>query len=236
MRAATTAPNAAVIPSSCRPKIGDNGYEACDDGNQEKLTPCRTDCTRHRGRGVRRTDREAGRLAMRPYDDGNAVQTDACRQQLPFRRCGDEQTKLAWKPAMTGHQRNRHVPQQLWLASCGDGVRRDDLPAIILAMKPVTTGTSRSATVATAVSPRELWEQQVDEGEQCDDGNAIEGDVATLAASELCGNGQVDPGEACDDGNESNTSACRSNCVAARCGDNIHWDVPRAGRRGLRDV
>ena len=35
----------------------------------------------------------------------------------------------------------------------------------------------------------------------------------------VCGDGTQDPGEECDDGNASDTDACTSGCVSARCGD-----------------
>src|SRR5215471_4215972 len=36
-----------------------------------------------------------------------------------------------------------------------------------------------------------------------------------------CGNGRLDDGELCDDGNLSDTDACTSACLPARCGDNV---------------
>jgi cysteine-rich repeat protein len=57
----------------------------------------------------------------------------------------------------------------------------------------------------------------VDEGEQCDDGNAAAGDGCSSACrAEVeplkCGNGVQEAGEACDDGNGRNGDGCESTC------------------------
>src|SRR5688572_27098565 len=57
----------------------------------------------------------------------------------------------------------------------------------------------------------------VDEGEQCDDGNAAAGDGCSSACrAEVeplkCGNGVQEAGEACDDGNTRNGDGCESTC------------------------
>ncbi|MCA9687107.1 MAG: hypothetical protein KC457_33385, partial [Myxococcales bacterium] len=35
----------------------------------------------------------------------------------------------------------------------------------------------------------------------------------------FCGDGNVDPGEDCDDGNDVDGDACTNDCIAAACGD-----------------
>jgi cysteine-rich repeat protein len=61
-----------------------------------------------------------------------------------------------------------------------------------------------------------------DGGEQCDDGNTINGDGCdnncTISA---CGNGVVTTGEACDDGNAINGDGCDENCTLSACGNGI---------------
>jgi cysteine-rich repeat protein len=60
----------------------------------------------------------------------------------------------------------------------------------------------------------------VDPGEQCDDGNTINGDACdTNCTAPRCGNSVVDPGEQCDDGNTTNGDSCDTNCTAPRCGN-----------------
>jgi cysteine-rich repeat protein len=59
-------------------------------------------------------------------------------------------------------------------------------------------------------------------GEQCDDGNTINGDKcsSTCQIEPWCGDGNLDAGEACDDGNNTNGDGCSSACtVEASCGD-----------------
>jgi cysteine-rich repeat protein len=62
----------------------------------------------------------------------------------------------------------------------------------------------------------------VDPGEQCDDGNLVNGDGCeancTLPA---CGNDVLDPGEQCDDGNLVNGDGCEANCTLPTCGNGI---------------
>jgi len=50
-------------------------------------------------------------------------------------------------------------------------------------------------------------------GEECDDGNLIDGDGCTSKCkNQVCGNGVVEPGEECDDGNLINNDGCSSTC------------------------
>ncbi|WP_434419001.1 DUF4215 domain-containing protein [Nannocystis pusilla] len=62
-------------------------------------------------------------------------------------------------------------------------------------------------------------------GEQCDDGNAVDGDGCEADCAftpvELCGNGMLDDGEECDDGNDDDSDACRDTCKHAVCGDGV---------------
>ena len=49
--------------------------------------------------------------------------------------------------------------------------------------------------------------------EQCDDGNAVEGDgCSTTCQFNFCGNGTVEPGEQCDDGNVTSGDGCSFLC------------------------
>ncbi len=70
----------------------------------------------------------------------------------------------------------------------------------------------------------------LDPGEQCDDGNLVDGDGCdsncTLTA---CGNGVVTAGEVCDDGNVVDGDGCDSNCTATACGNGVV-----TARRGVR--
>ena len=77
----------------------------------------------------------------------------------------------------------------------------------------------------------------VEIGEQCDDGNSVNGDGCTNSCtiqsgficygtpsictpSAVCGNGIVEPGEVCDDGNLINNDRCDNTCTRiAACGN-----------------
>ncbi len=56
----------------------------------------------------------------------------------------------------------------------------------------------------------------LDMGEQCDDGNTVDGDgcEADCTATRRCGNGIKDTGEACDDGNQTPGDGCENDCTA----------------------
>jgi cysteine-rich repeat protein len=59
-------------------------------------------------------------------------------------------------------------------------------------------------------------------GEQCDDGNAVEGDGCDSNCTRSgCGNGVLDPGETCDDGNLVDGDHCDSNCTPSTCGNGV---------------
>ena len=70
----------------------------------------------------------------------------------------------------------------------------------------------------------------VDPGEQCDDGNTVNGDGCSSSCTieQLCGNGQLNPGEQCDDGNTVNGDGCSSSCVIepfGGCGGTVSHDL-----------
>jgi cysteine-rich repeat protein len=65
------------------------------------------------------------------------------------------------------------------------------------------------------------------EGEECDDGNLVDGDGCDsdcTVTSGACGNGVIDPGEECDDGplnSDLLPDHCRTDCTAPSCGDGV---------------
>jgi cysteine-rich repeat protein len=56
----------------------------------------------------------------------------------------------------------------------------------------------------------------LESGEQCDDGNTVDGDgcSATCMVEAMCGNGTLEPGERCDDGNTVGGDGCSATCTA----------------------
>lgn len=85
----------------------------------------------------------------------------------------------------------------------------------------LTTGSlTTGGTADTTGGPAECGNGVVEVGEECDDGNLVDGDGCEsncLAGAALCGNGMIDPGETCDDGNKNPDDGCASNCVT-ECG------------------
>ncbi|HEY8378931.1 MAG TPA: DUF4215 domain-containing protein [Nannocystis sp.] len=83
---------------------------------------------------------------------------------------------------------------------------------------PTTGGTTDATTDATGV----CGDGVVDPGEECDDGNDVDGDACTNACTNaVCGDGIVGPGEMCDDGNMNDEDDCTNACAPASCGDGI---------------
>jgi cysteine-rich repeat protein len=79
-------------------------------------------------------------------------------------------------------------------------------------------------------SPARCGNDIVEPGEQCDDGNAADGDGCSASCrietpSPVCGNGIVETGEQCDDGNTANDDGCSSICLLEAllpdCGDDF---------------
>ncbi len=75
----------------------------------------------------------------------------------------------------------------------------------------------------TEACARVCGNSNVEEGEQCDDGNFTDTDACTTSCqNNVCGDGALYRGrETCDDGNRIDTDACTNACATARCGDRI---------------
>jgi cysteine-rich repeat protein len=65
-----------------------------------------------------------------------------------------------------------------------------------------------------------------DEGEECDDGNDVDGDSCTNACTvATCGDGITETAaEQCDDGNNIDSDDCTNACEPVRCGDGVLAD------------
>jgi cysteine-rich repeat protein len=62
----------------------------------------------------------------------------------------------------------------------------------------------------------------INPGEQCDDGNKVNGDGCDNNCTfTSCGNGMLTTGEVCDDGNLMSGDGCDSNCKPTGCGNGI---------------
>lgn len=127
---------------------------------------------------------------------------------------------------------------------------------------PTTTGVSATTNVSTTTndSATTVVDTTVDDssssddsseavcgngtietGENCDDGNASDGDGCSAAClidegwycdgavpsvcTTICGDSIIGaPAESCEDGNDVNTDDCTNECQVAVCGDGILWD------------
>ncbi|MBI3782908.1 MAG: hypothetical protein HY270_05855, partial [Deltaproteobacteria bacterium] len=62
----------------------------------------------------------------------------------------------------------------------------------------------------------------LDAGEQCDDGNLVNGDGCNIACGlEGCRDGYVEGSEQCDDGNAIDADTCKNDCALNVCGDGV---------------
>ena len=101
--------------------------------------------------------------------------------------------------------------------------------AVVAAAAVLQPPSSAPAVAATAA----CGNSKVEAGEQCDDGNALDGDGCSAAcrvelprpprpsqsqwqsppAAAVCGNGKVEAGEQCDDGNAADGDGCSATCM-----------------------
>jgi cysteine-rich repeat protein len=103
------------------------------------------------------------------------------------------------------------------------------------AFNEVSSDTTRSGTVEIALDEVPVIVEEIemindpfcgdgnlDEGEQCDDGNNLNGDgcSAVCTVEPFCGDGNLDEGEQCDDGNNVDGDGCSAVCtVEPFCGN-----------------
>ena len=218
--------------ASCGDTFVRGGVEECDPGTANQTAACNFDCTvAECGDGILNTDFDpdgAGPLTGEQCDDGNGVagdgctgcklddcgdgvidaddgevcddgdadNTDACLDSCVAASCGDTFVQAGVEdcdPGAAGFTASCNFDCSF--ASCGDGIVNP-----LVDRDPGTAG----------VQP-----------EQCDDGNAVDGDGCTACKLDNCGDGVVDSddGEVCDDADTDNTDGCLNSCVPASCGD-----------------
>src|SRR5262249_48335918 len=86
---------------------------------------------------------------------------------------------------------------------------------------PGTAPNGTSGYVTLLPPPFTCGHGVLEPGEQCDDGNAIDGDGCDSNCTPTgCGNGVVTAGEICDDGNTTSGDGCSADC-GALCGNGI---------------
>ncbi len=88
--------------------------------------------------------------------------------------------------------------------------------ALVVLVSAVAFGASSRASVGVC------GDGAVEGGEQCDDGNLVNGDGCSAKCTiERCGNSIIDPGEQCDEGagNGAPGNRCSEQCAIRFCGD-----------------
>jgi cysteine-rich repeat protein len=155
-------------------------------------------------------------------DDGNRIDTDACRNNCMPAVCGDGVVETGVEECDDGNTINTDsCTNQCKKARCGDG--------FVQAGEECDTGaTDNSGACLSTCKLARCGDGFVETGvETCDDGNTINNDgCSNTCHSATCGDGIVQAGEQCDDGNTSNTDNCLNDCTMARCGDGfVHAGV-----------
>jgi cysteine-rich repeat protein len=108
----------------------------------------------------------------------------------------------------------------LALAACAKNVAGRECSTGIVCEPPL-----KCAAVQKVCIANDCGNGMVDPGEQCDDGNVIDGDgCSSTCQIEGCGNGVLDPGEVCDLGqaNNGHCMGCSADCKSnEQCGNGI---------------
>lgn len=149
-------------------------------------------------------------------DDGNVIDTDACRASCVRAFCGDGVTWTGVEACDDGPLGSASCTPMCGPTSCGDGRLQgaegcddgntDDGDDCLASCLRARCGDGR------------VWRGV----EACDDANEDRSDECVGCQRARCGDGAVHLGvEACDDGNADETDACLPSCVSARCGDGL---------------
>jgi cysteine-rich repeat protein len=225
--------------ATCEIQVCGNGAlepsEECDDGNTENGDGCSEECT------VTTCGNDVVELGEQ-CDDGNDVGGDGCASDCTFEGCtltgtwdgAPADLEIRWHLAEDGANnvtgvRILSVSPQSPIATGGS---RTDSSVTLDLMPFVLTGTMTNCDTIlfgppftftmTRLSSSLCGDGIVDPGEECDDGNFLDGDVCNAFCSlPDCGDGLVNQGEECDDGNHINGDTCDNNCTVPDCGNGI---------------
>ncbi|MBK7193332.1 MAG: DUF4215 domain-containing protein [Myxococcales bacterium] len=220
--------------------------EACDSGAANgTYGNCNASCT---ALGPRCGDSVMN--GPEQCDDGNAVDTDACRNTCVNAACGDGVVRAGVEQCDDGNTvATDACTATCQTATCGDGITRagveqcDDMNSVntdgcvmgcVLAacgdgylragVETCDDGNLANSDACLATcTPATCGDGFVRAGvEQCDDMNASSTDACVACSTARCGDGFIYSGvEACDDGNTIDTDACSNSCAAPTCGDGV---------------
>lgn len=94
---------------------------------------------------------------------------------------------------------------------CGDGVKGPE--------EACDDGEATETCTAACTSP-DCGDKEVQDGEECDDGNNDNTDACTnICKNPKCGDSIIQGEEECDDGNKTQTDSCTNACKSPACGD-----------------
>jgi cysteine-rich repeat protein len=211
--------------------------EQCDDAELNSDEPdatCRTTCLLAGcGDGIVDSDEDC--------DDGNEDDFDACSNTCVEAECGDGVIQAGDGEQCDDGDENSDTEidgcrLECLRAFCGDGVLDTDEECDD-ANDENEDGCSNNCRLPgcgdAALQP-EL-------GEECDDGNDVPGDGCSLCLLPQCGDGALQTafGEECDDGTENSDvlpDACRTDCLAPRCGDRVTDETEGCDDGNLNDL
>jgi uncharacterized protein (TIGR03382 family) len=185
--------------------------EACDPGRSNSPT-CDTDCT-----PAECGDEFVNVAAGEQCDDGNTVDGDGCSAQCLSESCGDGVIQRpAGEQCDDGNVRGGDgCDENCFIETCGNNIVQRD--------EDCDEGGPTATCDADCTFPEcGDGSHNVLAGEQCDDGNNVDGDGCTAeCVREFCGDGvvQEEIGEECDDGNNEGGDGCRADCKLPSTGD-----------------
>ena len=150
-------------------------------------------------------------------DDGNDVDTDACRNSCISSTCGDGVVQDGVEQCDDDNDVDTDACRNnCMIAICGDGAVRDDVEECDDG-NSIDNDACRNSCVDARCGDSVVY----DGVEQCDDANDLNNDSCLDSCMDAsCGDGFTWAGvEDCDDANPDDTDACRNDCTAPACGD-----------------
>ncbi|MBF0106893.1 MAG: DUF4215 domain-containing protein, partial [Deltaproteobacteria bacterium] len=175
-----------------------NEQETCDDGNLVADDGCSATCALESGwvcEGTSCHETQCGdgnREGTESCDDGDMDDNDGCSATCALERgwiCNGSQCSAAL---------------------CGDGIK---VQSEICDEGQLNGTPNKCNTTCSGITAPVCNNGQVEQGEQCDDGNPYSGDGCDINCKTTgCGSGIVTAGEECDDGNTASLDGCDSSC------------------------
>jgi len=193
------------VPVGCANGVLDGDETGVDCGGSCGACRC--------GDGARQSD------LGEQCDDGNRVDTDACRNDCTLPTCGDHIIWAGCEQCDEGGTQTATCDGDCTLAVCGDGVTNT------LAGETCDDGPSGSAACDSDCTLPVCGDGVTNTlaGEQCDAGPGGSASCDSDCTLALCGDGVTNAlaGEQCDDANDNMHDGCLNNCRLNVCGDGI---------------